>query len=223
MTYKEIASIYQARYARLGYGKQIRKLEYNDALLDISVAQQDLANNYYLAELETSLAITEGTDIYTLPGNILHISLIQFPNGDKCFNASVDKIRVGTKTSGTPEYFMVYGKDNSTLEFNCKPSGITTCTITYCARANMFLGLSDANTGTEYAGLTDSTQILLPSKYSGLIIERALADVFPERLPIFEMQLKRVLSSRNFNMDGKLPDYFDGDEVVRQPGEDTDR
>jgi hypothetical protein len=87
----------------------------------------------------------------------------------------------------------------------------------------MFLGLSDANTGTEYAGLTDSTQILLPSKYSGLIIERALADVFPERLPIFEMQLKRVLSSRNFNMDGKLPDYFDGDEVVRQPGEDTDR
>lgn len=221
MTYREIASKYQARYNRLNYGKQVHKLDYNEALSDISIAQMELANVYYLAEAETTLAIVDGTAVYTLPINTLSISLITFNDAgySKCYNGSIERIR-GQKGTGTPEYFMLNGQ---TLEFDKYPSGITSATITYCKRAEEFRGLANANTGTEYASLTDNTEILIPAKYSNLLVERALIETMPERYPIYEAQLKQILSARDFNFNGNLKDVFDSDGTERSPGEDTDR
>lgn len=206
MTYKEIANIYQARYDRLSYGKQARKLDYNDALLDISVAQMELANTYYLAEAEATLAIVDGTDKYTLTENMLSISVINFNdvNYSKCYSGSIDRIK-GNKGSGIPEYFMLNGQS---LEFDKYPSGITSATISYSKRAEMFRGLGSANADTEFVSLTDATEILIPTKYSSLLIERALLETMPERTPIYELALKKALSSRDFNFDVNLKDAF---------------
>lgn len=217
MTYKEIISVYQARYNRLSYNKQMPKLTETDALHDISLAQMELANNYYLAEAETTLVLTDGEDIYTnIPKNILNISVIQFDNGEKCFNGSIEIVRKQTKISGTPKYFLLSGKENSTLEFDCLPTGNLTATITYNPQCNMFLGNTGTTTDTEFSTSIATTQILIPNRYSNLLVERALCECFPDRYNLYEMLLKQAISLKNINFNGTLPDYYEStEETIR--------
>jgi len=214
MTYKEIISTYIARYNRLSIGKQVPKINETYALHDISIAQMELANNYYLADTETTLTLINGTDTYTtLPKNILNISLIQFSSGDKCFSGSVELVRPAVKSSGIPKYFMY---NNGTLEFDCLPTGDLTATIRYSQECNMYLGTSGTTTDTEFNTSISTTQILIPKKYSNLLIERALCEVFPDRYNFYQVLLSQALSSRNYNFNGVLPDYYDNQqEAIR--------
>jgi hypothetical protein len=221
----------------LSFGKQVYNQTEDDALINISIALAEINNNHYIAEKTTSLVLSKTTDKYTMgtdptlgqiPYDLMSIIRFDLDNIGSVNPVSIFKLRGYTKCAGSPRFYSIYlSNDSKVLELDCLPQDNYTATILYNPKCDIYYGAGGVNTNTMWSAFDKTSagyggSLPIENRYVNAVVERALCELFPERLQFASAILQESLTNKPITFDGNLPDYFEG-ERVRQPGQDCDR
>lgn len=238
MTFKEAISLYLTKYSRLAFGQNVPNATEDTALLDISVALAEMNNNYCLAEKVITLSMLANTDKYTvgilaanIPYDIQNITNFSLNNtqGTLLMPCSISALRGYTKTIGTPNNYCVYlNNSEKILEIDSYCDTNYTAIIYYSPKCDLYNGSSGDNTKSIWASL-DRTKadyggsLPIDSNYNNALIERALCEVFPDRLEYAKSILTEALNNKPITYTPNLLDYFLEEEKYLLPGQDNRR
>lgn len=247
MTYKEAISLFNLRYRQLSFGKKVYGYDREEVLTLLSIAQQELNNEYYLVEKNSrsnstaQTTLTAGTDKYyagttatTIPLDILKIYKLMLSTtsqNDEVFFRNADQIVNTVKSTGKPKYYTLH-KQNADiyLEFDCYPDEAYTMTMLYVPRLDIYYGSGGVNTNKTFSDYNPTStgydgSFLLPALFDNLLIECALSKAIPERLELYEIMKNNLIKRQPFKYSGDIPAYSGIREktVPDTPGDDPER
>lgn len=239
MTYKEVISLFIAKYNKLSFGKQVNKVTPESALLDISIALNTINNKYYLAQKNVTLTIQSGADkvLYSditpnqLPADVMFITNIALNNisGTVLNPCSISNLRGYVKSAGVPSKFCLYlNNTGKILELDTYASETYSATMLYVPKIDIYFGSGGDNRLTSWSDL-DFTKsgyggsLPIDDNYINVVIERALCETFPERFELAQALLKEIMQTKPIIFDGRLVDYWDNQTITPIIGQDTGR
>ncbi len=247
MTYKEAISLFETKYNRLSHGKDTYKMSTQDILAELSLAQTELNDLYHLSNKSITVTLIAGTSTYAtattdsgrmanqLPMDILKIQSIKLNDNSKTILTEKGESAFGntTKATGKPYYYTLYKDDTSMiLELDTYPDSNYIITILYTAKLFPYSGSTGVNTNPTWSDLNFSStgyggSLKLPEIWHRLVIDGALANIFPELYPKWKLQINEMLKYNTQSIGkSELPAYsgISLQTTIREiPGQDEIR
>jgi len=209
MDYKTAISQFKMSIEEQGFLRRVPIKDYYNAeiMFKLSTIQKYLNETYRIIEKSTTQALTTGTNSYPL-SNVLDVKniLIDGVINQNPFTKGSRQEVENSITNGTNKG--LYSFENGTLYIDGVPTTGQTLNIYYWERTYLFMpgdtgtNLSFLNydeTASGYGGSFD-----IPDYYSDLLIEGAVASVFPDMKQVWLMNCGLRLLNRQLNVTPKL-------------------
>lgn len=220
MTYKDGISAFRMKYEALSHvsGNAYKEFLDTEILYLLGQVQSMIGNTYKLCEAEDTIQLVSGQSEYVagtgatnLPDDVLSIRDIWLDTTKTPISkTSISEITANVYSSGLPTQFAVY-KNFQKLYLNSIPDKSYHVTdapdyqlhLTYIRRLDSFDPSATNTTWTDYDTDLDGV-FKLPAEYHPLIVEGALADIFPNRMRAFGETLTMLVASRPRQLNSKL-------------------
>ena len=197
MTYKDSISGFRTQLEDIAFSRGVPTKKYSnlEIIYKLSLVQSEISNQYRLYEVKTTITTT-GIQEYTLDSaladclNVIKLSIDTESNLDKI---SIDEMNLITAESGDPTRYAIYGTGSARkIKFDTLYTG--TITAFYYKRLDPYdsTDTSFDETKTGY-GLTSW---LIPEEYHWLLIDGALAKIFPDMMSSHYKRLHDILSRK---------------------------
>lgn len=204
MTYKDSIARYRTILERESFYRKLplKKMGDKEIMLDLSNIQKQLQELYLLYITSTDVNFIAGTSQY-LVNRVYRIKEINIPEQyPALIGISKEQMDSVEKADGTPTKYAKYGADSGMyIEINAIPTNSYHITDYPNAKFRMFyypkLDLFDSFAGTTtnktfpdtgtnlWNEVTQQGVWLLPNEWHSLIIDGAIADIFPDRKESF--------------------------------------
>lgn len=244
MKYKEAIDLFRTRLKRYSIEKPVEMTD-DEILTELSIIQADLNNKYGLFTKKFEVTLTAGTATYTatytagtsgtsIPDDIMSITKVYLNDtlNSEVEPVSVNHFRGYTKSTSTPEKYAFYLQNSTAvMELDNYPDSAYTMTILYTPKLEIYHGVGGSNTNTTWADLDKTAagwggSLKVPSNWDWLVVNGALANVFPELKQEYYLEVQTALRTRPINFSGEIPSYGGisiSPRITEIPGQDERR
>ena len=219
MTWKDSINIFKQKLKREQTNRKEPLYDMTDeeAMYELSLVQKRLGEWYKPYEKSGTVNLTAGTSSYTLLSSITdfgEVKTVRFGTTSSptlLEPVTMDYIEATNIESGVPAHYCISG-GKIYLDFSPDKSYTSDnsyqLTIFYFPKYDVFD--SNAGTlGTFSAWVKTATGFggswLLPQEWHPLIIEGAIANIYPDKMPTFQVSVEMLEMRRNQTVSGQLP------------------
>jgi hypothetical protein len=228
MNWKDSISIFKQKLKREQTNRKDPLYDMTDeeAMYEMSVVQKNLGDWYKPLEKSGTINLVAGTSSYTILTSITdfgEVKTVRFGATSAptvLEPVSMDYIEATNLESGVPAKFCISG---GKIYLDVLPDNSYTAntdyrlTIFYFPKYDLFDSNKGASgtfqawnkaltgDGNDYTSDGFGGEWLLPQQWHNLIIEGAIANIYPDKIPMFKVNVEMLEMRRNQSVSGKLP------------------
>lgn len=192
MTFKDTISAFRTQLEDIAFTRNVPVKKYSDLeiIYKLSTVQSEISNLYRLYEVTTTFSTT-GLQEYTLETvlpdclNVIKLS-VGTVNLEKL---SMDKMNEITASSGDPTMYSIFG---GKIKFDTLYTGTITA---YYYKRLMPYDSSDTDFDVTKTGW-QTIGWLIPEEYHHLLVEGALAKIFPDMMALHYQKLTELIKRK---------------------------